>query len=163
MLMPRQTNEDGSIIYPDSDGQPMADNTRQFRWIYVLAGNLAILFYDRDDLLVGCNHFWYPVEGDPKIRAAPNVYVVFGRPKGERGSYKQWEEGGVPITVAFEVVFPGASGLDWLKRMALYEEYGVEEYYAYDPDTNCLYGFRRLNDALPRVRQMNGFEVDPFV
>ncbi|MGC1245062.1 MAG: Uma2 family endonuclease, partial [Spirulinaceae cyanobacterium] len=24
---------DRDLIYPDSDGQPMADNTLQFRWI----------------------------------------------------------------------------------------------------------------------------------
>jgi hypothetical protein len=28
---------DREIIYPDSDGQPIADNTQQFRWI-VLQG-----------------------------------------------------------------------------------------------------------------------------
>ena len=28
------------IIYPDSDGQPMADNTLQFRWIVLLKENL---------------------------------------------------------------------------------------------------------------------------
>ena len=25
-----------TIIYPDSDGKPMADNTKQFRWIVTL-------------------------------------------------------------------------------------------------------------------------------
>ena len=30
--------------------------------------------------------------------------MVFGRPKGDRGSYKYWEEDDVPITVAFEVL-----------------------------------------------------------
>src|SRR4051794_29654384 len=29
------------IVYPESDGLPMSDNTRQFRWIVVLFGNLA--------------------------------------------------------------------------------------------------------------------------
>jgi hypothetical protein len=28
------------IIYPDSDGQPMADNTLQFRWITTIKTNL---------------------------------------------------------------------------------------------------------------------------
>jgi hypothetical protein len=40
------------IIYPDSDGQPMADNTKQFRWIATIHGNLEWLF--RDDDLVFC-------------------------------------------------------------------------------------------------------------
>jgi hypothetical protein len=28
------------ILYPDSDGKPMADNTVQFRWIVCLVSNL---------------------------------------------------------------------------------------------------------------------------
>ena len=28
------------ILYPDSDGKPMADNTKQFRWIDTLVGGL---------------------------------------------------------------------------------------------------------------------------
>ncbi len=28
------------VIYPDSDGQPMADNTQQFRWIAFIKENL---------------------------------------------------------------------------------------------------------------------------
>ena len=32
--------------------------------------------------------------------------VAIGRPKGHRGSYKQWEEGGVPPTLVVEVMSP---------------------------------------------------------
>jgi hypothetical protein len=32
----------GEIDYPDSDGKPMADNTRQARWITVFHGNLLL-------------------------------------------------------------------------------------------------------------------------
>jgi hypothetical protein len=32
------------IFYPDSDGQPMSDNTKQFRWIVLIQQNLASLF-----------------------------------------------------------------------------------------------------------------------
>lgn len=65
----------------------MADNSRRFRWIFVFAGNLSALFRDNADVFVCGNQFWYPVEGVPEIRLAPDVYVVFGRPKGERPSY----------------------------------------------------------------------------
>src|SRR5262245_61638349 len=96
----------GPIYYPESDGQPMADNTKQFDWILLLAGNLKALFRDRPDVFVSGNQFWYPAEGEPGIVAAPDVYVVFGRPKGDRPSYKQWEEGDIPMTVVFEVRSP---------------------------------------------------------
>ena len=32
------------ILYPDSDGKPMADNTKQFQWIVTLEGGLQALF-----------------------------------------------------------------------------------------------------------------------
>jgi hypothetical protein len=38
--------------YPQSDGEPMADSTTQFRWIVTLQGGLAALFRDRDDVFV---------------------------------------------------------------------------------------------------------------
>jgi Putative restriction endonuclease len=92
------------IVYAERDGLPLWDNTKQMRWIVTLFGNLAALFRDRADVFVAGNLLWYPVEGQPDVRAAPDVLVVFGRPKGDRGSYKQWEEGGVPLTVVFEVL-----------------------------------------------------------
>jgi Uma2 family endonuclease len=135
----------------------MAENTRQFRWIVTLAGNLGALYRERDDVFVCGNQFWYPVEGEPGIRVAPDVYVVFGRPKGERGSYQQWVEGNVPMTVVFEVLSPKNTILEMADKQAFYDEYGVEEYYLYDPDANQLTGFVRRGGVLARIRQMNGF------
>src|SRR4051812_27387732 len=94
------------IVYPDSDGQPMADNTLQFQWIVTIQGGLDALFAADPNVFVAGDLLWYPVEGQPKIRAAPDAMVVFGRPKGYRGSYKQWEEGGVAPQVVFEVLSP---------------------------------------------------------
>jgi Uma2 family endonuclease len=145
------------IHYPESDGEPMADNTRQFRWIVVLFANLAALYGKRDDVFVGGNLFWYPVEGHPEIRIAPDVLVVFGRPKGDRGSYKQWEENGVPLTVVFEVLSPSNTHLEMADKQAFYEEHGVQEYYVYDPDSNRLLAYLRQGEALRRVRPLEGF------
>src|SRR5207244_1411280 len=83
--------------------------------------------------------------------------VVFGRPKGDRPSYKQWEEGDVPMTVVFEVLSPKNTPLEMLKKFHFYEEYGVEEYYIYDPESNSLFGYTRRADMLIAVRRMNGF------
>jgi Uma2 family endonuclease len=144
------------IVYPESDGLPMADNTKQGRWIVVLFGNLAALFHPRGDVFVTLNVFWYPVEGDPEARAAPDVLVVFGRPKGDRSSYKQWKEEDVPVTVAFEVLSPGNSVPEMIDKHLFYEEHGVEEYYIYDPDNNRLFVYVRQGGVL-RSRKANGF------
>ncbi|MGQ9741611.1 MAG: Uma2 family endonuclease, partial [Chloroflexus sp.] len=39
-----------AIVYPDSDGMPMADNTKQFRAIVTIQGNLDAIFRERDDV-----------------------------------------------------------------------------------------------------------------
>ncbi|TRV23640.1 MAG: Uma2 family endonuclease, partial [Microcystis wesenbergii Mw_MB_S_20031200_S109D] len=95
------------IVYPDSDGNPMADNTRQFRWITTIKANLDWLFANNADVFVAGDLLWYPVEGDNKTRQAPDVMVAFGRPKGERGSYQQWKEENIPPQVVFEILSPG--------------------------------------------------------
>lgn len=146
-----------SIVYPESDGKPLAENTRQLQWIITLVGNLVVLFRDRPDVFVSGDQLWYPVEGEPDVRVAPDAYVVFGRPKGHRGSYKQWEEGGVPMTVVFEVLSPSNSPVEMAEKQTFYEDHGVEEYYVYDPDTNWLAGYVRQGSALRRVRPMQAF------
>jgi Uma2 family endonuclease len=145
------------IVYPDSDGKPLADTTKQARWIFVLFGNLSALFLDRADVFVAADLLWYPVEGQPEVRTAPDVLVVFGRPKDDRGSYMQWEEEGVPLTVVFEVLSPGNTYQEMDDKLAFYEEHGVEEYYLYDPDSNRLKVLVRRGDVLRRVRPADGF------
>jgi Uma2 family endonuclease len=145
------------IVYPDSDGLPMADNTKQFRWIMTIYGNVAALLLDRSDVFVAGNLLWYPVEGRPDIRISPDVFVAFGRPKGDRGSYKQWEEGGIAPAVAFEVLSPGNTPAEMREKLVSYEERGVEEYYVYDPDSNYLTIHIRNRDVLRRERRVDGF------
>jgi Uma2 family endonuclease len=134
-MQPLDSADSPAIHYPDSDGKPMADNTEQARWIIMLAGNLEALFADRPDVFVAADNLWYPVQGNNKLCMAPNVYLAFGRPKGRRGSYKTWEEDGIPITVAFEVLSPQNTVSEMARKLLFYEEHGVEEYYVYDPDT----------------------------
>ena len=95
------------IQYPESDGNPMADNTLQFTWISIIKWGLEGVFRDRPDVFVAGDLLWYPVERNNKLRAAPDAMVVFGRPKGYRGSYMQWREEGIAPQVVFEVRFPG--------------------------------------------------------
>jgi Uma2 family endonuclease len=96
--------QSSQIVYPSSDGKRMADNTLQFRWIVTLQGGLEAMFHDDPNVFVAGDLLWYPVEAMSKIVVAPDVMVVFGRPKGDRKSYKQWEEENIPPQVVFEVV-----------------------------------------------------------
>jgi Uma2 family endonuclease len=145
------------VIYPDSDGKPMADNTRQFRYIVTIQGGVAAMFADRPDVFVAGDLLWYPVEGDNTIRAAPDTMVVFGRPPGDRGSYMQWREEGLAPQVAFEVLSPGNTRTEMIRKRQFYERYGVEEYYEYDPDRGTLKGWLRQDDRLESIPQMEGW------
>ncbi|MDB9529450.1 Uma2 family endonuclease [Oscillatoria sp. CS-180] len=138
-----------SIVYPDSDGQPMSDNTKQFRWIVLIQQNLEAWFADVADVFVAGDLLWYPVEGEPKIRQAPDAMVVFGRSKGDRGSYKQWLEDDIAPQVVFEVRSPGNTQTELDKKLVFYDRYGVEEYYLYDPDRNDLSGWLREERLTP--------------
>lgn len=148
---------DPEIEYPDSDGKPMADNTRQARWMTVLFGNLCALFRPLPDIFIAIDLLWYALRGHPEVRIAPDVLIVFGRPRGDRGSYKQWEEEGIPVTVAFEILSPGNTVAEMAEKFAFYEDHGVEEYYLYDPDNNRLQVYIRRGDILGRVRNVADF------
>ncbi len=146
---------DATIIYPDSDGQPMADNTVQFRWLVLIKENLECLFADAADVFVAGDLLWYPVEGHPEIRVAPDVMVVFGRPKGERGSYRQWEEDNIAPQVVFEILSPGNTFKEMTKKLKFYDRYGVEEYYVYDPEGGDLTGLQRREGELAFIEEMS--------
>lgn len=115
------------VRYPESDGQPMADTTRQFRWIVTIQGGLDALFRAQPQVFVAGDLLWYPVEGHPEICLAPDVLVAFGRPKGDRGAYLQWEEEDIAPQVVFEILSPSDTVLSMIRKFRFYERYGVEE------------------------------------
>ncbi|WP_373546798.1 Uma2 family endonuclease [Chamaesiphon sp.] len=142
------------IEYPDSDGKPMSDNTKQFRWITTIKYNLDWLFANDENVFIAGDLLWYPVEGNPKRRVAPDVMVAFGRPKGDRGSYKQWLEGDIAPQVVFEILSPGNTTNEMAAKLAFYDRHDVAEYYIYDPDDNALSGWERLDDYLTEIPVM---------
>jgi Uma2 family endonuclease len=145
------------IIYPESDGEPIAENTLQYRWIVTIHGNVNSLFKDDPNVFIAADLLWYPIEGDNKTRTAPDIMVVFGRRKGDRGSYQQWNEGGIAPQVVFEILSPGDRAGKMFRKFHFYEQHGVEEYYIYDPDPNSLEGVVRRDGALEDVPEMNGW------
>jgi Uma2 family endonuclease len=145
------------IEYPETDGEPMAENTVQYDWITKIKGNLERIYRDDPNVFIAGDLFWYPVEKDNKTRRAPDVLVAIGRPKGPRQSYLQWLEGGLAPQVVWEILSPSNRGPELALKFDFYERYGVEEYYIYDPDFNTLEGWLRENGTLRPIEEMNGW------
>jgi len=156
MTTATQLSELPAVEYPDSDGLPMSESTAQNDWMFKIKGGLSALFRDNPNVFVACDLLWYPVQGEPTIRTGPDVMVVFGRPKGRRGSYKQWAEGNLPPHVVFEVLAPSNRPGETNRRFRFYEQYGVEEYYVYDSDDGSLEGWRRVGNDLEAITRMAG-------
>ena len=152
-----QDREALRAMYPESDGNPMSDNTKQARWIFLIYGNLCALLAGRADAFVAADNLWYPDRHRRKERQAPDVYAVFGRPKGDRGSYMQWLEDDIPLTVAFEILSPNNTTEEMIKKFLFYDHYGVEEYYVYDPDSNVLQIYTRGLATLRQCHDIAGF------
>ena len=151
--MQPKPQDESDLSYPESDGEPMSDNTLQAFWIIFLYNNLNALLPD----FVAANLLWYPVRGSRKA-LAPDVMVALGRPKGHRGSYKVWEEAGVHPQVAFEIRSPSNDDAEMAAKLADYDRYGVEEYYHYDPHRDLLEVFIRQDGALRLMPVVGSFD-----
>lgn len=144
-----------AIEYPDSDGEPMSDNTLQWDWMVKIVSELRLMFAGQNVFVAG-DLLWYPVKGDPKTRIGPDGLVAFGRPPGYRGSYKQWEEEGIAPQVVFEVLSPRNTPQEMKTKRAFYERFGVEEFYIIDPYMSVAEGYVRQEKLLVRVEVING-------
>lgn len=99
--------------------------------------------------------FVYPVQGDPKTKVSPDVFVCFGAEQRDRKIYRTWIDG-PPPAVVFELTSESSRLSDLGEKRQRYEAMGVEEYYLFDPLGEYLAGqlraFERQGDVLiPRV------------
>jgi Uma2 family endonuclease len=121
------------VVYPDSDGQPMAETGVHVLAILYLIGTLKQLFRTRDDVYVTGDMFLYYEEGKPKSRKAPDVMVVKGVPsQPERRSFKVWVEKAVPCFI-LEATSKETANEDRGSKRLLYQRLGVREYFLFDP------------------------------
>jgi Uma2 family endonuclease len=150
-----QTSTLDEVVYPESDGKPRADNTLQWDWMVKIVGELREMLAGQNVFVAG-DLFWYPTKGNSTAQA-PDALVVFGRPPGYRGSYKQWEEDGIAPQVVFEIFSPSNSREEMDEKLRWYDRHGVEEYYFIDPYKNQLSGWVRRDGHLWSVYPMAGY------
>lgn len=125
------------VHYPESNGLPLAETRFQYDSLTYAAGALDVHFRDRSDVAVEGNRLLYYVEGDPRLRVAPDVFVVFGVPKRRRRIYLLWEEGKAPDFV-LEITSRSTRRQDAGFKRDLYARLGVREYWLFDPTGDWL-------------------------
>ena len=81
------------IHYPERDGKPMAETDVHIDVLIFLREALKDYFRDEPQVYIAGNMLLYYEEGNPAACVAPDIFVVQGVSKGERLTYKLWEEG----------------------------------------------------------------------
>ena len=128
-----EAEDDLSIEYPSSDGEPMSENQWQYVAMTDTVSALANHFIHRDDVFVAGDLLVYYRMNDNATRVAPDVFVVFGAAgKHFRDSWIVWREGKAPDFV-MEVASPSTWRRDAAEKRDIYAEMGVSEYWRFDP------------------------------
>src|ERR1044071_1401901 len=110
-----------AIEYPERDGKPMAETDVHRDLLSELIRELKLFFQSAPDVYVSGNLLLYYVEGNPKKCVSPDAFVVRDVHKGDRRTYKLWEEGRAP-EVVFELSSRQTWGEDLQKKWKLYEQ-----------------------------------------
>ena len=131
--MQRKIQAAPTIVYPESDGKPMAETDvhRKLMMDFILI--LEDYFENNDDVYVSRNLLIYYERGNPRKSISPDVFVAFGVEKKQRNTYLTWAEAQTPDFV-LEVASPSTFSKDMGEKKELYASVlAVKEYYIYDP------------------------------
>ncbi|MCE7985425.1 MAG: Uma2 family endonuclease [Caldilinea sp. CFX5] len=124
------------IFYPETDGKPMAESDLHRGVMFAIIRLLQRFFLGRRVYVSG-NLLIYYEQGNPSKSVSPDCFIVRDVEPHLRDIYKIWEEGKGP-EVVFEVSSKTTRHVDLGKKMRLYAELGVQEYFIYDPTAEYL-------------------------
>lgn len=158
------------VIYPYSDGEPMAETDTHINQLIYLREALSDYYRDDPNVYVAGNLFVYYQEGDPTRVVAPDVFVVKGVPKRDRRTFQVWREGKGP-DVVFELTSRSTRRDDLGLKKGVYEVLGAKEYFIFDPLGEYLdprlvgfrlaeWGYHRIEED-PLVSRVLGLELWP--
>ena len=144
-------------LYPESDGKPMAETERHFRELLKNFNRIENHFAHIPDVYVLGDMMMYYEEGNPRKSISPDIFVAFGIGKKERRIYKIWEEGKPPDFI-LEFASKGTYHNDLTRKVQLYAEIGIPEYFVYDVDRRYLpaplLGFRLIGDDYVEIASL---------
>ena len=130
--------DDLSIEYPSSDGEPMAETEWQFVPLTDTVITLKNRFVNRTDVYAAGNMLMYYRRNDNRTSVAPDVFVVFGAAGNHpRHSWIVWREGKAPDFV-LEIASQSTWRRDAAEKRDIYANMGVTEYWRFDPTGECF-------------------------
>ena len=125
--------DDPSILYPSSDGAPMAETEWQYTPLTETVSTLRVRYHHRHDVYVGGDMLLYYRINRNDISVAPDVFVVFGaNGTHPRDSWILWREGKAPDFI-MEIASSSTWRRDATEKRRIYADIGVTEYVRFDP------------------------------
>ena len=124
------------VEYPSSDGRPVGETDLHYDRLTDVAAMLKHRYGHRTDVYVGANLLVYDTEGNWRRHLSPDVFVVFGVPNHRRDVFKLWEER--PPAFILEITSKSTRGEDERTKRRRYAQWGVAEYFLYDPRAEYL-------------------------
>lgn len=148
------------IEYPESDGKPIAESDLHRKIMADVIDRLIARYATQDDVYVTGNLLVYYVEGNPWVCLAPDCFVAFGVPSGDRTTYKVWEEGKFPAVV-FEITSKTTQREDMQSKFRTYQDvWKVKELFLFDPTEDYLepsmIGYRLSRGELKPIKPVGG-------
>ncbi|HIE29701.1 TPA: Uma2 family endonuclease [Candidatus Poribacteria bacterium] len=148
------------VIYPESDGKPMAETDVHIDQIIDLRKALQAYYRENPTVYVSGNIFIYYLENDTREQVSPDLFVVKGVPKHRRRYYQTWVEGKAPDFV-LEVTSKNTKAEDFNYKYELYERIlKVPEYFLFDPTGKYLHpplqGYRLVSGRYSPIVEIGG-------
>ncbi len=144
--------------FMESETRPMAETDIHRDQIYYLIEALKIYFNHLEDVYVSGNNLVYYEQDSERKVFSPDAMICFDVSNKTRHTYKLWEEKVFP-----QVIFEVSSRLTWSedlnRKWLLYQQFGVKEYYVFDPEYDYLpeplVAYRLMNGELRHVSVKN--------
>ncbi len=135
---------------PETDGVPL-ESPWHLAAISLAIQVLTYLWRDRDDFFVGGNMFLYYSTRHLRNEEfkGPDFFYVSGvERRRKREFWVVWEEQGNYPDLIIEFLSRSTAETDRTTKKALYEQvFRTPEYFCFDPETNCLEGWRLRDGA----------------
>ena len=157
--MKRKIGTAPTLVYPESDGEPMAETGKHVRAILDMIETIDQIFWDVPDVHVCGNMFVYYEEGNPCKVISPDVFMVRGVGKKDLRTYKTWEQQ-PHLDFVLEFASPSTFTKDFNEKKVIYEQIlRVKEYCIYDPYGEIdpgFVGFRLVGDTYQEIAFVEG-------